>query len=178
MTSVVVSKERQERTNQKGTVLAFTMLRMRYSFWAPDGSHVETEVEGEGMDSGDKSSNKAMAVAHKYALLQAFCIPTMAMDDPDGESHEVAPEPPPTPAHIGAGTENYTPTPDEIIAATNEIRRAIDHCDNLSALNALYAEHRPVLAQIKAANEDAFKAAISYFSARKAEIEASSQAAE
>jgi hypothetical protein len=28
------------------------------------------------MDTGDKASNKAMAVAHKYALLQTFCIPT------------------------------------------------------------------------------------------------------
>lgn len=90
MTAEIIAKDRQERTNSKGTVLAFTTLRMRYSFWADDGSHVETEAEGEGMDSGDKSSNKAMAVAHKYALLQAFCIPTKDLDDPDAESHEVA----------------------------------------------------------------------------------------
>jgi hypothetical protein len=44
------------------------------------------------MDSGDKSSNKAMSVAHKYALLQAFCIPTKDIDDPDAETHEVAPK--------------------------------------------------------------------------------------
>ena len=86
----VLSKTREERTNKNGTVLAFTCLRMRYSFMAPDGSHVCCVVEGEGMDSGDKSSNKAMAVAHKYALLQTFCIPTEEAKDPDAEVHVIA----------------------------------------------------------------------------------------
>lgn len=89
MTAHILHKDRQERTNAKGTILAFTSLRMRYRFYTDDGSFVETEAEGEGMDSGDKSSNKAMAVAHKYALLQAFCIPTKDLDDPDAQSHEV-----------------------------------------------------------------------------------------
>jgi hypothetical protein len=91
MTAQVIGKTREERTNAKGTVLAFTCLHMRYRFVAEDGSFAETEAEGEGMDSGDKSSNKSMAVAHKYALLQAFCIPTKDLDDPDAETHEVAP---------------------------------------------------------------------------------------
>jgi hypothetical protein len=91
MTARVIDKVRDERTNAKGTVLAFTCLRIEYTFWADDGSSVSTEVEGEGMDSGDKSSNKAMAVGHKYALLQAFCIPTQGIDDPDAEVHEAAP---------------------------------------------------------------------------------------
>lgn len=95
MTATVVSKTREERTNAKGTVLAFTCLKMRYQFRAEDGSSVETEAEGEGMDSGDKSSNKAMAVAHKYALLQAFCIPTQDLVDPDAEVHEVKAAPKP-----------------------------------------------------------------------------------
>jgi len=89
MTAQVIGKTREERTNAKGTVLAFTCLTMRYRFTTTDGSFVETEAEGEGMDSGDKSSNKAMAVAHKYALLQAFCIPTEDLVDPDAEVHEV-----------------------------------------------------------------------------------------
>lgn len=91
MTSRIIDKVRDERTNAKGTILAFTCLRIEYTFWAEDGSSVSTEVEGEGMDSGDKSSNKAMAVGHKYALLQAFCIPTQDLDDPDAEVHEAAP---------------------------------------------------------------------------------------
>ena len=47
---------------------------------------------GEGMDSGDKASNKALAVAFKYACFQVFCIPTEEMKDPDAECHETAPK--------------------------------------------------------------------------------------
>lgn len=89
----VIGKTREERTNKNGTVLAFTCLRMKYTFFAQDGSFVVAIVEGEGMDSGDKSSNKAMAIAHKYALLQTFCIPTEDAKDPDAEVHEIAPDP-------------------------------------------------------------------------------------
>lgn len=94
MSALILEKSREERTTKSGGVLAFTSLRMRYRFYAEDGSFVDTEAEGEGMDSGDKSSNKAMAVAHKYAILQAFCIPTEDADDPDRESHEIAERPP------------------------------------------------------------------------------------
>ncbi len=88
----VIEKWREERTNAKGTILAFTVLRMKYTFYAEDGSSVCCIVEGEGMDSGDKSSNKAMAIAHKYALIQTFCVPTEITDDPDAQVHEVGPK--------------------------------------------------------------------------------------
>lgn len=90
-TPEVLEKTREERTNKNGTVLAFTGLRIKYTFWTTDGTSVSCVVEGEGMDSGDKSSNKAMAVGHKYALLQTFCIPTEDMVDPDAEVHQVEP---------------------------------------------------------------------------------------
>jgi len=91
-TPEVIEKWREERTNAKGTILAFTVLRMKYTFYADDGSSVYCIVEGEGMDSGDKSSNKAMAIAHKYALMQTFCVPTEITDDPDQHVHEVGPK--------------------------------------------------------------------------------------
>ncbi len=91
-TSEILEKSRTERPTKQGGILAFTILRMKYTFWAEDGSSTSTVVEGEGMDSGDKSSNKAMAVAHKYALLQAFMIPTDEQKDPDPETHELGVE--------------------------------------------------------------------------------------
>lgn len=91
-TPEVLQKDRSERVNNKGTVLAFVSLRIKYTFWCEDGSSVSCVVEGEGMDSGDKASNKAMAIGHKYALLQTFCIPTEDMVDPDSEVHEIAPQ--------------------------------------------------------------------------------------
>ena len=40
------------------------------------------------MDSGDKSSNKAMAAAMKYAICQILCIPTKDIEDPDNSTPE------------------------------------------------------------------------------------------
>ena len=86
-TPEVLESRREERVNAKGTVLVFVSLRIKYTFWAKDGSSVYCTVEGEGMDSGDKATSKAMSIAHKYALLQTYCVPTEDMPDPDGESH-------------------------------------------------------------------------------------------
>lgn len=89
----VLEQTREERVNGKGTTLIYSMLKVRYRFYAEDGSFVEATVIGEGMDSGDKASNKAMSIAFKYACFQVFCIPTEElMDDPDKECHEVAPK--------------------------------------------------------------------------------------
>jgi hypothetical protein len=44
------------------------------------------------MDSGDKSSNKAMSAAMKYALLEVFCVPTEEDNDTENHSPEVAPK--------------------------------------------------------------------------------------
>lgn len=94
-TPEVLERWREERTNKNGTILAFVSLQMKYTFWCEDGSSVACVVIGEGMDSGDKATNKAMAIAHKYALLQTFAIPTAEMVDPDSECHELQADPEP-----------------------------------------------------------------------------------
>ena len=86
----VIEEKSEDRTSSNGKPLIYRVLHIQYTFYADDGSHVVAKVIGEGMDSGDKAANKAMAVAHKYALLQAFCVPTRETKDPDAESHEVA----------------------------------------------------------------------------------------
>lgn len=88
----VLEQTREERTNSKGTILIYSIVKVKYTFYAEDGSYVEAVVIGEGMDSGDKATNKAMSIAFKYACFQVFCIPTEEMVDPDIESHEVAPK--------------------------------------------------------------------------------------
>ena len=86
-TPEVLEQTREERTTAKGGNLIYSVCRMRYRFYTVDGSSVEAIVVGEGMDSGDKATNKAMAVAFKYACFQTFCIPTEnLMDDPDKET--------------------------------------------------------------------------------------------
>ena len=89
----VVKDKREVRINHKGTELTYVQLVVRYDFFAEDGSSITAEVTGEGMDSGDKASNKAMSIAHKYALIQIFAIPTEdATDDPDAETHYMQPK--------------------------------------------------------------------------------------
>jgi hypothetical protein len=84
----ILEQKREERVTKNGAVLVSTVLTVKFTAYAPDGSHVSMTVVGEGMDSGDKSSNKAMSVAMKYAMFQLFCIPTEELKDPDADSYE------------------------------------------------------------------------------------------
>lgn len=77
----VLEHTREERTTSKGGVLLYSIIKVKYHFYAEDGSEVTATVIGEGMDSSDKSSNKAMSVAFKYACFQVLCIPTEEMLD-------------------------------------------------------------------------------------------------
>lgn len=92
----VLEFSREERTSKSGGVLIATIARVRYTFYARDGSSIQAVTLGEGMDSGDKSSNKAMAGAHKYALVQVFSIPTNEQADSEYEDPEPAPKAKPT----------------------------------------------------------------------------------
>lgn len=85
----ILAERREERTSQRGGTLIYRMLTIEYSVYAEDGSVIRGSVEGEAMDSGDKAANKAMAAAHKYFLMQLFCVPLEELKDPDGESYEV-----------------------------------------------------------------------------------------
>lgn len=82
----VLEQKREERTNNNGGRLLYSVCTIKYTFYADDGSSVSAVVIGEGMDSGDKATNKAMAIAFKYACFQVFCIPTEEMKDPDAET--------------------------------------------------------------------------------------------
>jgi hypothetical protein len=97
-----------ERTTKSGGTLIYTSLQIAYTFYAPDGSSVRSVVVGEAMDSGDKSSNKAMSAALKYCLLQVFCVPTEENEDADAQSHEVRPAAKPTTDHQPP-TTNHQP---------------------------------------------------------------------
>lgn len=87
----VLEQVREERVNKSGGANIYSILRIKYTFYTDDGSSVDCVVVGEGMDNGDKASNKGMSVAHKYALIQAFSIPTREAKDPENDSHDVLP---------------------------------------------------------------------------------------
>lgn len=73
-------------------------VTVTYRFYGPAGDHIEAEVPGESMDTGDKGAAKAMSVAYRILLLQSLIIPTDDRD-PDQDSYEraVPVEPPPLP---------------------------------------------------------------------------------
>lgn len=80
----VVDCEVQAKTTKSGGEATHMRQRIRYTFYATDGSNLCAEVIGEAADSGDKASNKCLAIALKYVLLQTFLIPTKEDKDPDG----------------------------------------------------------------------------------------------
>lgn len=86
----VLNSHREERESKTGGTLIYTVLDVKFLFYAPDGSFIEAITKGEGMDSGDKSNNKAMSAAFKYALTQVFAIPT---NDESADSESASPEP-------------------------------------------------------------------------------------
>jgi hypothetical protein len=86
VTPTVLDAQREERTGNKGTTMMYTVLTVKYTFYTEDGSSVDCVVVGEAMDRSDKSANKAMSAAFKYACFQTFCIPTEEMHDTEEES--------------------------------------------------------------------------------------------
>lgn len=85
----ILEQIREEHKTAKGAQLLYSICKIRFRFFSEDGSYIDAVTIGEGMDSGDKASNKAMAIAFKYACFQVFCIPTEEMSDPDQESPDI-----------------------------------------------------------------------------------------
>lgn len=84
----VLSETREEKPTKNGGMMMTTLLKMQFRFYAAeDGSYFDVVTVGEAMDSGDKSANKAMSTALKYACFQLFCIPTEEAKDDDTENH-------------------------------------------------------------------------------------------
>lgn len=87
----VLSRECVERTTKNGGAIFYTNVDVEFDLvCAEDGSKHTARVQGEAMDTSDKSTNKAMSAAYKYMAFQTFCIPTEGDNDADGSTHEVA----------------------------------------------------------------------------------------
>jgi hypothetical protein len=87
----VLERTSEERVSQKGGAVFYVTVKAEFDFVAAeDGSKHTVCAYGEAMDRGDKGTNKAMTAAYKYAMFEAFCIPTEGADDADKESHEVS----------------------------------------------------------------------------------------
>ena len=91
----VLSRDCIERQTKAGGAIFYTTVEVEFDFvCAEDGSKHTVKTFGEAMDTSDKSTNKAMSAAYKYAALQAFAIPTEGDNDADSHTPEVAPKAP------------------------------------------------------------------------------------
>ena len=82
----ILSRDVNELQTARGTVMHHVICTIKFTFFAEDGSSIESTLVGEALDTGDKATNKAMAIAYKYACFQVFCIPTSDMADPDADA--------------------------------------------------------------------------------------------
>lgn len=97
MTNETFENAKGTRQNRTQVIYTFNLLH------APSGETYPVVVIGEAIDVGDKSSNKAMTAARKYALIMAFNIETgLDPDDTPSADQErrgaKAPEAAPVPA--------------------------------------------------------------------------------
>lgn len=66
------------------TLMSRAILRIRWTWWGPEGDSIQCVTQGEAFDSGDKATAKAHAVAFRTAMLQTLCLPT----DEKGPDHD------------------------------------------------------------------------------------------
>lgn len=84
----VVSRKTAERTTRSNTILYEVDLHVEFTFYGAAGDKIVASTWGEGTDSGDKSTNKAMTMAFKNVLAIAFAISTHELSDADATSPE------------------------------------------------------------------------------------------
>lgn len=120
-----VLEHTREKMQNASNCSSTSIVRVRYTLYAEDGSSISGIVSGEGRDTGDKASNKAMASAMKYFLFQTFCIPTeeMADCDPDKYSAEETALKPDTCASCGKPINDHTRPDGSIVATAEEIAK-------------------------------------------------------
>lgn len=86
----VLDVKREERRGREGGNLIHTLVEVNYSFVSGEDSSSQTvHIFGEAMDSGDKSLNKALSAAYKYACFQLFSIPTEEMKDSEEDTYMI-----------------------------------------------------------------------------------------
>lgn len=88
-----------ERATKSGGALFYVTVKGEFDFVNDEGEKATVgPFYGEAMDSADKATNKAMAVAFKYAMFQTFCVPLEGVTggDADAVTHEVAAKVKPT----------------------------------------------------------------------------------
>lgn len=153
----VLERITDQRQTKSGSVMYEVNLLVEYTFWGPAGDSVKASAWGEGTDSGDKSTNKAMTMALKNVLAQTFAVSTAETSSYDSDQHTpvestgrasaaqrpVAASPAPTPASPPpAGAKKPTKADRTLLANITEELKAIDPLEDWDARRAAYVLQR------------------------------------
>ena len=168
-TSRVTHKETTPRPlfdrdgNPNGKAITQTDITVEYTFHAPDGSSVTTEVPGLAQDHADRSAAQAMSVAYRVALLQLFHLPT---DSPEpevsGEQTQDFIEKNASAPASGRSAKPAGPTADELRAEIGKIIQDPTNTIEGDQVNALMEKHSK--------SKDPGKWAVPHFQAALAEL--------
>jgi hypothetical protein len=187
----VLSRDCIERQTQKGGTLFYVTVEVEFDFVAAeDGTKHTVKTYGEAMDSADKATNKAMSAAYKYAIMQAFAIPTEGDNDADAHTHEVAPRKPnpkPTPKPEPSGnisTQNVegrkgawqlkvSVAPEgiseeewaDLVIETCKI--ALEQTDSADSVMQIFKVNRNIFDRMKAESKDKYDTMMSLFKTKK-----------
>lgn len=142
------------RSSGKAGVDKHVTIMMEYDFFAEDGSQVTVgPVPAEGLDSGDKATNKALSAALKYALIQTFSVPTEDMAEADLETPEIGVS---DKSSMDKKQNSYqpvkTPTLTKLAETKKEKVAAIITTQNQFTANQTVADNNNMKAQIKTEN--------------------------
>lgn len=137
--------EQTDRLSRKGEQMIHTRVTVKYMFFAEDGSSVTAVVPGEAMDRSDKSVNKAMSAAYKYACFQTFSIPTEEFKDADSDSPEAGKKISTSTKKSSQGSKNAVkskPNRDALMAYIKETGRNANAIASMYSLSGNTTEER------------------------------------
>lgn len=84
----VLERRAGERITGNNKTMYEVNLRIEFTFYGAAGDSFTASGWGEGTDMGDKSTSKAMTMAFKYVIAQAFALATAEVSDADAGSAE------------------------------------------------------------------------------------------
>lgn len=142
----LVARDATERTSLSGEAMLGVAVTVEYDLVAmDDGSSHTVRVVGEGLDSGDKATSKAMTAAFKVMAIQTFNIPTHSESpDPDATSPAVATSKPGARASKKPAAKKAAakPAATPLGPAVTEYLKRIEAATTSKALNEIKAEAR------------------------------------
>lgn len=136
---IMESKHEAAGTTKSGSAMYRHVQRVRFHLIDSYGTAMKADAEGEGMDTGDKSTAKSASTAYKSMAFQVFCIPTGEKIDSEEESPEVEAKP--------AAKPNGHPAPaaapaqaDPSVRLCMEIKERIVKCPSVAEMVKLDTE--------------------------------------